>query len=258
MKILLFLLLLTFLGCKNDKKESDTKKIIKKTVTSPQMVSTPSLVTSPIRFSDNAGDWYLGFSKPKNFDRNKSYPLIIYLHGGIGTERNDKGVKAYTMFDFLKDSLDFFIASPSGNRYAPWWSQLGVGRIYQSVNFMEENFNINKHKIILAGVSDGATATFALAIQQDSPFAGFIGSCAYPLLFGNQLPISALKRKPMLMFVAGKDRLYPYEKVLTYYQTLKDSGVPIEYKFYPNAEHGFDFKTNEISTIKEKINSWDK
>lgn len=218
----------------------------------PKSEPTPP-VTSPVILKDNAGEWTLGFSSPKS---QKKLPLIVYLHGGVGTTRTDKGKTAYEMFTFLNDSNEFRLVSPSGNRNAPWWSQTGMARIYQSVSFMVDKFPVDTARIYLAGVSDGATALFAVAAQPSHPFAGFIGAAGYPILFKDQLTSNDLKRVPIHMYISGKDRLYPYKEVNSYYEKLKSEGVPISFKLYENAEHGFEYRDSEKAFIKQLLKKW--
>jgi predicted peptidase len=233
--------------------KASSKEIAKvATKNSEESKLSTSMVTSPQIFKDRAGEWSLGFSTPKQSPA-KQLPLIVYLHGGVGTARTEKGTLAFEMFSFLDDDLDLYIASPSANRDAPWWSREGMERIYSSVNFMVANFNINPKRVYLAGVSDGATALFAIASQNSTPFAGFIGACGYPLMFGGQLNLTNLKQTSMLMFVSGQDRLYPSQPVIDYYKKLQESGVPINYKLYPNEEHGFSYKESEKLNIIEFI-----
>lgn len=235
----LLILLLFFCSCTAEKSNSKTE---------------PSQsVTSPVILQDPAGEWTLGFSSPKS---TKKLPLIVYLHGGVGTSRTDKGKTAYEMFSFLNDSNEFRLVSPSGNRNAPWWSRTGMERIYRSVSFMTDNFAIDTSKIFLAGVSDGATALFAVAAQPSHPFAGFIGAAGYPLLFKDQLSPSDLKQVPIHMYVSEKDRLYPHNQITAYYTELKSAGVPISFKLYEDAEHGFEYRTNEKAFIKELLKKW--
>jgi hypothetical protein len=71
---------------------------------------------------DSSGTTYaLGFKTPKIIDAAGKYPLVVYLHGGIGTSVNNKGERAWDMLEPLADSMDIFLASPSASRSAPWW-----------------------------------------------------------------------------------------------------------------------------------------
>lgn len=246
---LLFLMLL-LISCKDKPLNDDSSANSKNSDTKKE-------ITSPLQFKDEVGIWDIGFILPKK-ESDKPLPLIVYLHGGVGTSRTDKGDFADTMYSFIQDSFPVILASPSGNRAAPWWGQAGMARIFSTVTVMKQLFNIDTTKIFLAGVSDGATAIFAVASQDSYPFAGFIGASAYPLLFQNQLDISRFKETPFFMYISGKDRLYPTKPVIDFYDNMKRNGIDIDYKLYKDAEHGFDYKLNERGFIISLLKKWSR
>lgn len=210
---------------------------------------------SVITMSDQTSSWSLGFSSP-TISKDKNYPLIIYLHGGIGTDRTDKGSKAWEMFSFILDSFPAVIASPSANRNVPWWSESGIERIFSSIDEMVTRFPIDQSKIFLTGVSDGATGMIAIASLPNHPFAGFLGSSAYPLLFGESLDKEKMKKAPIHLYICGKDRLYNADSVINWCKNANEAGIPISYTTKLNAEHGFDFKYEEKTMIISLFQKW--
>lgn len=248
---ILFIVLL-LASCKGQSQPQNTH-----TITKGDQVSwvTNLSIPSPILMNDEVSSWSLGFYIPE-FVKDSLYPLIIYLHGGIGTERTDKGEKSWEMFQFITDSLPVVIASPSGNRFAPWWSEVGAQRIFSTIDQMTSHFPIDKSKIFLAGVSDGATGAIAISSLKNSPFAGIIGSCGFPPMFGNSLDFETMKSTPIHLYISGKDRLYPADSVIQWCKERQKEGALITYTFKPLAEHGFDFKTEEKSTIISLLKKW--
>lgn len=237
------LLLICFLlfSCKSNRDENIQEK-----------VTPPS--ESSVVFSDSTGRWTLGFSTPEL--SGSLCPLIIYLHGGIGTQRDDKGIDAYKMFTFLNPEANVLIASPSGNRKNPWWSRNGYARILESVSYMKSNFPVDTNQIILAGVSDGATGTFLIANFVNSPFTGYLGAAGFPPMVEKGMSIPTLRKKKIHMYVSGKDHLYPTSEVISFYDSLKTLGIPLSYSVIDSATHGFDYKMNEKETILSILNTW--
>ena len=220
----------------------------------------PGASTAILR--DSSGLTYtLGWKTPVSFRRDTTYPLIIYLHGGIGTQLTTKGEKAYEMLSPLGDSLSLFLASPSANRYAPWWSASGLYRIMQTLRFMSLHCPINPDKVFLAGVSDGATACYAVANAMCGPFAGFIAVSGFGGMlsnFGFQLYPSNIMQRPIYSVNAGKDRLYPLEEVDKFLDWLANNGVSVERKYYPYEQHGFDYRDKEFGKLASCIRTWNK
>lgn len=212
-------------------------------------------------FDQDGTEHILGFATPDIIAENTLYPLIVYLHGGIGTPRNDKGEHAYEMFRFLADTIDIFLASPSGNRTAHWWSRKGLERILQTVRYMTLHFPIDPKRIFLAGVSDGATGCYAAANAAQGPFAGFIAISGHGGMLkrlGIELHPSNLMQRPIYNINAGKDRLYNPQAVNQFLDWLEQNGVLLKRKFYHNEEHGFEYREKEKTTLAEIINTWYK
>jgi len=215
-----------------------------------------------VTVSDSDGTPYaLGIGLPRNFDRNRAYPLIVYLHGGIGTELSNKGEHAWEMLGGLRDSVDVVLASPSGNRFAPWWTHRGMERILHTVRYAGTMYDIDTDKIFLAGVSDGATGCYAVAsaMGDGGPFAGFFAVSGYggmlPKL-GAQLSIDNLRKRPIYNIQGGQDRLYPIEAVNEFIDYLLKEKVPVVSKVYPDEGHGFDYREREYSELAGRIRSW--
>jgi len=245
-----FLLILTTSCGSQDKSISTPKLDITESTQSPR-----EMLSSTLSMKDSISAWEMGYCSPLNH-ANTALPLIIYLHGGIGTERSDKGAKAWEMMSFLTDSYPAILVSPSANRYVPWWSKTGVQRILLSIEEMKKRYKIDTTKIFLTGVSDGATALIALASIQNHPFAGFIGASGNPLFFDQTTHSKQLATTPIHLFIAGKDHLYPAKIVQSWCDSLKTDGVPITYTIKPQSVHGFDFKIEEKMRIISLLNTW--
>ncbi|MBN1757290.1 MAG: hypothetical protein JW863_03175 [Chitinispirillaceae bacterium] len=200
-----------------------------------------------------------GFGTPMHYRNDSVYPLIIYLHGGTGAARNDKGEHAWEMLGMLSDSMDLFFASPSAGRSAPWWSPAGLSRILQTLRYMSLRYPVNPAKIFLAGVSDGATGCWAAANTIAAPFAGFISISGYggmlPQL-GMELHPGNLMQRPIYNVNAGRDRLYPLASVNSFLDYLEQRGVGIRRREYPDEEHGFDYRDRERGMLCSLVRTW--
>jgi hypothetical protein len=124
---------------------------------------------------------------------------------------------------------------------------------------MSLHYPINPNKIFLAGVSDGATGCYAAADCINGPFAGFFAISG----FGGMLPQAGmtllpqnLAQRPIYNVNAGKDRIYSLTYVLQFIEWLKQNGVAVEHREYPNEEHGFDYRPKEFGTLANYIRTW--
>ncbi len=207
--------------------------------------------------TDNQGGRYtMGYHIPEGLKPEGSYPLIIYLHGGVGTSRTDKGRHAYRMLAGLGDSCRLLLASPSANRATPWWHPCGLFRIAQTVRYMSLYYPVDHKKIFLAGVSDGGTACYAAANTIGAPFAGFMAISGFgPMLsrLGIRLFPSNLAQKKIYTVHAGNDRLYPIKPVKNFVRRLRDNGVNISLSAHPGKPHGFSYKEEEYDSLLHMV-----
>jgi pimeloyl-ACP methyl ester carboxylesterase len=221
----------------------------------------PAGIFSEVIKDGSGVEYTLGWETPSAIKTDTGYPLIIYLHGGTGSPLTTKGEKAYDMLQPLADSFSLFLASPSANRFTPWWSPEGIERILQTLRFMTMRYPINPDKVFLAGVSDGATGCYAAANTACGPFAGFIAVSG----FGGMLPQVSMplipaniRQRPIYNVNAGKDRIYSISQVVQFLDWLKQNGVMIDHKEYPDEQHGFDYRAREFGTLANYIRTWSK
>ena len=223
-------------------------------------VALPGIFTTVLNDSSNS-PYTLGCKTPSKIRQDTTYPLIIYLHGGIGSPLTTKGEKAYEMLLPLADTFSLFLASPSGNRFAPWWSSAGLYRIMKTLRYMTLHYPINPDKVFLTGVSDGATGCYAVANTMCGPFAGFIAVSGFGGMLpqmGMQLFPANLMQRPFYNVNAGKDRIYPFEEVDKFLDWLVNNGVSVERKAYPDELHGFDYREKEFGKLASLIRTWTK
>ncbi|MBN1602130.1 MAG: hypothetical protein JW915_11005 [Chitinispirillaceae bacterium] len=211
---------------------------------------------------DTAGIQYIsGFYTPAIIEKNKRYPLIVYLHGGTGTTLNTKGERAWEMLKPLADRTPLFIASPSASRSSQWWTPTGISRIFQTLRYMSLYYPIDPLKVFLAGVSDGASGCYALANTASFPFAGFFAISGYGGIIastGMKVHPENIRQRPIYNVNAGLDHLYPPRVVNSFLDYLESNGAQIIRKTYPREHHGFDYRDNEYDTLLTMVQTWDR
>lgn len=108
------------------------------------------------------GDTDMSYSviKPKNLDPNEEVPVIVYLHGGGGSERS---LYNQVMDDYnLPEGFNGYIICPSANRSD--WTKDGVAQdIDQILTTFGQNHKIDANNIVVVGHSMGGTGALNLA-----------------------------------------------------------------------------------------------
>jgi polyhydroxybutyrate depolymerase len=108
---------------------------------------------------------------PKYYNKNKTVALLIALHGAGG---NGKQMERFTRFDPIADRDTAIVIYPDG-LYKHWNDGRNaadiksqqehvddIGFISALINKIENDYNINKKKIYVTGISNGGMMCYAL------------------------------------------------------------------------------------------------
>jgi polyhydroxybutyrate depolymerase len=158
---------------------------------------------------------------PPSYDKAKPLPLLIALHGGGGT---GKAMEKLTLggFNKISDREGFIVVYPDGIEkhwndgrenvsYRAHREKVDdVGFISALIDDLAEKRNIDRNRVYVTGISNGAMMSFRLACELSqkitaiAPVAG-----AMP----ENLPsrCSPSRRIPVLMISNTDDRLVPWE-----------------------------------------------
>ncbi|MBR0277916.1 MAG: dienelactone hydrolase family protein [Clostridia bacterium] len=181
-------------------------------------------------------------------------PLIIYLHGGSGKGDDLSLVRSYlfpTMFEngTLSD-IDAYAVCPQVPTNINGWTQVSDS-VFELIDHMCENYNIDERKISLIGHSMGGTGTWSLAASHPERF-----SCIVPMsgsIGNNDKNKKALGIMPIRAFVGSADTVVAPETSTEFVSSLKEINADCEMTVFEGATH-FDvpelvFNNDEIDII---------
>ncbi len=186
---------------------------------------------------------YYAVTVPEGYDPAKRYQVRFQLHGGVmgrstNQPRNDGKIGN------LAGAPDQFYVLPYGWTEAPWWSDDQVLNFSAIVDSLKRTYNIDENRVALAGVSDGATGLYYIAMRDTTPYASFLPLNGFIMVLSNpdtgitaQLSPNNLRNKTWYLINGGRDRLYPIAAVEPYVMHLKKAGVPMDYHPRPDGEH---------------------
>jgi hypothetical protein len=192
------------------------------------------------RTSDGVEHFY-SVNVPASYDPARRYQVRFQLHGGVGG-REDNKPRGNGEIGALAGAEQFYVL-PYAWSDEPWWSDDQILNLDAIVDSLKRTYNIDENRVVLSGVSDGATGAYYIAMRLTTPFAsflplnGFIMVLADDSIDDHHIFPSNLRNKPMFVVNGGKDRLYPTWAVEPYTKHLMSSGVEIEYHPQPEGEH---------------------
>jgi len=110
-----------------------------------------------------------GFSLyiPEYIDKREPAPLVIALHGGTGHGSD-------FVWSWLREArtrgLILMAPTSQGETWSLMDEDIDLPILTQEIEFIASMFNIDRNKILLTGMSDGATYSMLAGIRENSPF----------------------------------------------------------------------------------------
>jgi phospholipase/carboxylesterase len=176
---------------------------------------------------------------PENYNPQKSWPLIICLHGGHG--QGDDYILTWLR---PAKSQGYFLLSPKSIDRT-WSMQNPRFDIRSILHILEEIFDvyaIDNQRIFLTGLSDGGTFTYAMGLMCAKLFAGIAPIAAVLLPW---LDLNQGKDLPIFTIHGARDFIFPVNYARTARAMLEESGHHVLYKELPDWGHAYTYTINE-------------
>jgi predicted esterase len=189
----------------------------------------------------NGVDHNYAVNVPLGYDPARRYQLRFQLHGGIGA-RTDNKPRGTGEIGPLAGAEQFYVL-PYAWTDSPWWSSDEVLNLNAIVDSLKRTYNIDENRVVIAGVSDGATGAYYIAMHDTTPYASFLPLNGFIMVLANgeiddgRIFPNNLRNKPLFVVNGGRDRLYPTGIVEPLTNHLRSSGVQIDYHPQPEGEH---------------------
>ena len=204
-------------------------------------------VSTQLQRRSVAGDFFYELIVPETYDPDRRYQVRVQLHGGVmmretGDPRG-RGGRGGRGNAPLEGAEQIYVL-PVGWREAPWWSRPQLENLDAILDTVKRTYNVDENRVVLSGVSDGATGLYYVAMRDTTPFASFLPLNGFLMVLANdQLMVDAelfptnLLNKPFFIVNGGQDPLYPIRNVQPFVDHLRDSGVAVDYHPRPEAGH---------------------
>lgn len=176
---------------------------------------------------------------PREYDASRKWPLIVFLHG-----RGERGSDGLLQTDVgighaIRENSDRFpcvVVMPQCPGDSGWNERGDI--IDEAIARSLAEFNIDKRRIYLTGLSMGGYGTWDYGAKHPELFAALIPICGG----GKTTDAPALAKVPIRVFHGGADNIVKPAASRAMVEAVKKAGGNIEYTEYPGVNH----------------NSWDK
>ncbi len=193
---------------------------------------------------------------PKNFDENKKYPLVIFLHGAMSNHRlglrrafgqgNIQGtdfivpghvtvetdLESTRYWPKFKDT-DYIVAAPFA-RGTAGYQGIPEQDVYDILADLKSRFSIDENRIYLTGLSMGGGGTVWLGLSRPDVWAAIAPCCPAPPGGADELTANAFNL-PVHLFIGDKDFLYKTAQDLR--AKFETDAARFDYIEYPGIGH---------------------
>jgi phospholipase/carboxylesterase len=177
---------------------------------------------------------------PMHYERAYAYPLLVWLHGEGGNERELRQLMPHVSVRNYVGVSVRGMPMMSGAGRAFTWDQSPDGadeaaeRVRQAVDVAMQRLNIHPKRVYIAGERCGGTMALRLALRFPEWFGGAV-SLGGPMPTGNA-PLSRVneaRRLPLLLASCSDSRSYPQERVASDLKLLHAAGFSLGLRQYP-------------------------
>ena len=189
------------------------------------------------------GEYFYTLDVPQSYDPAHRYQVRIQLHGGVGRIESNGPLRGASAAR-LTGAEQIYVL-PHAWRDAPWWSRRQLENLRAILDAVKRTYNVDENRVVVAGVSDGGTGAYYIAMRDTTPYASFLPLNGYIRVLENETAQSDgdlypnnLVNKPLFVVNGGRDPMYPTTLVDPVVAQLKGGGVDVDYR--PQASAGHD------------------
>ena len=195
---------------------------------------------------------------PNNWTKKQKWPVIVFLHGS--GERGDTGLPQTDVglghaIRVSEKEVPFVVVMPQCSKDKTWTTSDQQGQALAALERTIKEFNGDRDRVYLTGLSMGGYGTWDLAAKYPGKFAAYVPICGgihdpsdFPNLGGSlgrdpQIadPYAETARRvgktPVWIFHGDADPAVPVEESRKMADALKAAGAIYQYTEYPGVGH---------------------
>jgi len=179
-----------------------------------------------------------GFSLyvPEWWDGRTPMPLIVALHGGQGHGRD-------FLWTWLREARARGMLLLAPTAQARTWSIVGedadADGLRQMVEFVAARYAADRARVLLTGMSDGATYGIRLFLADDMPFTHLAPACGMllPFLLGGGA--ARARGRPIYLVHGALDWMFPIDTARAARDALLAAGARLVYRELADLSHTY-------------------
>ena len=185
-----------------------------------------------------------GFSLyvPEYYDAARAWPLVVALHGGSGN-----GDDFLWTWLIEARSRGCLLLSPTslGSTWSLMGDDIDAPSLRAMVDYVGQQWRVDANRILLTGLSDGATYTLLCGLQPDMPFTHLapISGVLHPanLINGN---LERARGRRIYLVHGGLDWMFPIATARFAHQELARAGADVTFREIADLSHAYPREEN--------------
>lgn len=178
------------------------------------------------------------FYVPESYDARGELPVVVALHGGFGHGRD-------YMWHWLREARTrrFLLAAPSsrGTTWSIMGADVDASLINEMLGYITGRWNIDTGRILLTGMSDGATYALKIAMSESVPFSAFaVLSCVLP-----PYDLRHVRGRRIYWVHGARDWMFPVLYAKNGSARLAEAKADVTLKIVPDLYHAHPSEENE-------------
>jgi phospholipase/carboxylesterase len=179
---------------------------------------------------------------PEYYVADRSWPLVVALHGGSGTGRE-------YLWAWVREARSRGVLVLAPTARGPTWSMLGPDTDGAAITSMLEyvcgRWSVDRTRILLTGLSDGATYGLSLALREGSPFSAVapVAGTLHPR-FMTDAGISVARGKRIYLVHGALDWMFSVQQARFAHERLAAAGAEIVYREIADLSHTYPREEN--------------
>jgi phospholipase/carboxylesterase len=175
---------------------------------------------------------------PEQWDGRAPMPLAVALHGGHGHGRD-------FLWSWLREarSRGILLLGPTSRERT--WSIMGgpdvdAGALRTMVASVAARYPVDRQRVLLTGMSDGATYALLCGLRENMPFTHLAPACGvlHPFLFGNG-GLNRARDRPLYLIHGALDWMFPVQAARLARDALLAAGARLVYREIEDLSHTY-------------------
>jgi phospholipase/carboxylesterase len=187
-----------------------------------------------------AGGHHGGFAAyvPEQYDASRAWPLIVALHGGAGNGRD-------FLWTWVRDAKarGYLVVAPTA--VGSTWAEEDSHGLLQILDWLGARFHLATDRVLLTGLSDGATFTLVYGLAHRDRFRALAPLCGvfHPVNAANG-NLARARATPIYLVHGARDFLFPIAYAHLTRDVLLEAGADLRYRELPELSHTYPRSEN--------------